>query len=96
VLCKNDRCGAALDRVRSRSRGAAPDARFERCLCHASYFAAAGPLEALNALDPRFKHLLVEALVVAIGDDGIVEVAEAELLRTTCALLHCPLPTALG
>jgi hypothetical protein len=52
--------------------------------------------DALDALDPRYKQRLIEALVVAIRDDGIVQVAEAELLRTTCALLHCPLPAVLA
>ena len=49
----------------------------------------------LDALDPRFKRPLIEALVAAIADDGILAVAEAELLRTACALLHCPLPALL-
>src|SRR3954447_2394208 len=48
--------------------------------------------EALNGLDPRNKKVLVESLVAAVADDGVLTVAEAELLRTTCALLRCPLP----
>ncbi len=52
--------------------------------------------DALDALDPRDKQRLIEAIVVAVRDDGVVQVAEAELLRTTCALLHCPLPAVLG
>ncbi len=55
-----------------------------------------GGWAALDALDPRHKQQLVEAIVVAVRDDGIVAVAEAELLRTACALLHCPLPAVLG
>jgi hypothetical protein len=31
----------------------------------------------------------------AISSDGVVTVAEAELLRTVCAALHCPLPPLL-
>ena len=46
----------------------------------------------LNSLDPRNKQVLVEAMVAAVADDGVLQVAEAELLRTACALLHCPLP----
>jgi Zn-dependent protease with chaperone function len=46
----------------------------------------------LDSLDPRGKQRLIEALVVAIRDDGYLRLNEAELLRTTCALLHCPLP----
>ncbi len=52
--------------------------------------------DALDALDPAAKQRLVEALVVAVRDDGIVSVAEAELLRVSCGLLHCPLPALLA
>ena len=34
----------------------------------------------------------VEALTHAIAHDRRVAVVEAELLRTICAALHCPLP----
>jgi len=50
----------------------------------------------LDTLDPRHKQRLIEALVVAIRDDGDLTLNEAELLRTTCALLHCPLPAFVG
>lgn len=46
----------------------------------------------LDGLAPGTKRQLVEALVVAVADDGVLQPAEAELLRTSCALLHCPLP----
>jgi Zn-dependent protease with chaperone function len=49
--------------------------------------------EPLDSLDARSKQRLVEALVVAISDDGQLGIAEAELLRTTCGLLHCALPS---
>jgi hypothetical protein len=52
--------------------------------------------EPLNSLDPRNKQVLVEALVLAVADDGVLAAAEAELLRTTCAMLRCPLPPLLG
>jgi hypothetical protein len=52
--------------------------------------------DALDALEPKAKQTLVEALVVAVCDDGVVEVAEAELLRVACSLLHCPLPALLN
>jgi Zn-dependent protease with chaperone function len=47
---------------------------------------------ALNELIPEDKSLLVQAIVAVIGADGTVTVAEGELLRTVCSLLHCPLP----
>jgi hypothetical protein len=46
----------------------------------------------LNTLDPRNKQVLVESLVAAVSDDGVLTAAEAELLRTACAVLRCPLP----
>ncbi|SHF48168.1 Zn-dependent protease with chaperone function [Jatrophihabitans endophyticus] len=48
--------------------------------------------DVLDALDPRHKQLLVEAMVAAVADDGVLRPAEAELLRAACAVLHCPLP----
>ena len=49
----------------------------------------------LDALDPLAKQVLVEAITVAISHDGRINVAEAELLRTICGVLHCPLPPVL-
>jgi Zn-dependent protease with chaperone function len=49
--------------------------------------------EPLDSLDAKSKQRLVEALVVAISDDGQLGIAEAELLRTACGLLHCALPS---
>ena len=50
---------------------------------------------ALDALDPLAKQVAVEAITDAVSHDGRVSVAEAELLRTICAVLHCPLPPLL-
>jgi Zn-dependent protease with chaperone function len=47
---------------------------------------------ALDGLNPADKQVLVEAMVAVIGHDGQLTVEEVELLRTICALLHCPLP----
>ncbi len=52
-------------------------------------------LSKLEALHPLAKRELVEALVATISHDGLLTVAEAELLRTTCAVLRCPLPLLL-
>lgn len=52
--------------------------------------------EPLDALDPLAKQALVEGLAAAIGHDGRIAVPEAELLRTVCAVLHCPLPPVLA
>jgi len=52
-------------------------------------------LPALDALDPTGKQLLVEGITAAISHDGRITVAESELLRTICGVLHCPLPPRL-
>jgi hypothetical protein len=39
--------------------------------------------------------MLVAALVVSISHDNKLTVSEAELLRTICGRLHCPLPPVL-
>jgi Zn-dependent protease with chaperone function len=51
--------------------------------------------EPLDALDPLAKQVMVEAITAAASHDGRVSVAEAELLRTICGALHCPLPPML-
>jgi Zn-dependent protease with chaperone function len=51
--------------------------------------------EPLDALDPLAKQVMVEAITAAISHDGQVSVAESELLRTICGVLHCPLPAML-
>jgi len=51
--------------------------------------------EPLDALDPLAKQVMVEAITAAVSHDNRVSVAEAELLRTICGVLHCPLPPML-
>ncbi|MGJ4728251.1 M48 family metallopeptidase [Luteimonas sp. SDU101] len=51
--------------------------------------------DALDALDPLAKQLAVEAITDAASHDGRISVAESELLRTICGVLHCPLPPML-
>jgi hypothetical protein len=46
----------------------------------------------LDGLKARDKALLVESIVAVIGHDHVMSVEEVELLRTVCAILHCPLP----
>ena len=48
--------------------------------------------DVLDAVAPKHKQRLVEAMVTTVRDDGVLTLHEAELLRTACALLHCPLP----
>jgi Zn-dependent protease with chaperone function len=50
----------------------------------------------LDALDPKAKQALVEAMVEAVLHDGAVTASEAELLRVACGLMHVPLPALLN
>jgi hypothetical protein len=50
----------------------------------------------LDGLDGPEKEFLVTGMVTVIGHDGVMTVSELELLRTVCALLHCPLPPLAG
>ncbi|MBV9913658.1 MAG: M48 family metallopeptidase [Sinobacteraceae bacterium] len=53
-------------------------------------------LARLEQLHPFAKQALIDGLVRTIASDEVMTEAEAELLRTVCALLHCPLPPLLG
>ena len=49
-------------------------------------------LPRLEQLEPFAKQRLIDGLVKTITADEVMSEAESELLRTVCALLHCPLP----
>ena len=49
----------------------------------------------LEKLHPYAKKAVIEGLVKTIANDDLLTVSEAELLRTVCATLHCPLPPLL-
>jgi Zn-dependent protease with chaperone function len=53
-------------------------------------------LEDLCALQVTAKQLLIEGLVRTIAHDELLAPSEAELLRTICAVLECPLPPVLS
>jgi Zn-dependent protease with chaperone function len=52
-------------------------------------------LPRLEQLHPFAKKVVIEGLVKTISNDGVLTEEESELLRTVCALLHCPLPPLL-
>lgn len=55
-----------------------------------------GPaLARLDELHPVAKKALIEGLVKTVAHDECLNVGEAELVRTVCAILHCPLPPLL-
>ncbi|HET9388799.1 MAG TPA: M48 family metallopeptidase [Steroidobacteraceae bacterium] len=53
-------------------------------------------LTRLDQLHPFAKKVVIDGLVKTIASDDVMNEAEAELLRTVCALMHCPLPPLLG
>ena len=53
-------------------------------------------LPRLGRLSPVAKKTVIDGLVKTITSDEVLTEAEAELLRTVCALLHCPIPMAFG
>jgi Zn-dependent protease with chaperone function len=58
--------------------------------------ALADALARLANLRPFAKKVLIEGLVRCIAHDQKLSVEEGELLRTVCAVLHCPLPPILA
>ncbi|MBS0418895.1 MAG: M48 family metallopeptidase [Proteobacteria bacterium] len=53
-------------------------------------------LPRLERLEPFAKKRLMDGLVKTITSDEVMTEAESELLRTVCAVLHCPLPIFTG
>ena len=53
-------------------------------------------LARLTNLRPFAKKVLIEGLVHCVAHDQKLSVEEGELLRTVCAVLHCPLPPILA
>jgi hypothetical protein len=49
-------------------------------------------LPRLDRLRPADKEVLVRALAAVVTHDSRMVVAELELLRAVCALIHVPLP----
>jgi Zn-dependent protease with chaperone function len=53
-------------------------------------------LPALDQLKPADKGKLVQALIATVMSDNRVAVAEMELLRVVCSVIHVPLPMITG
>jgi Zn-dependent protease with chaperone function len=52
-------------------------------------------LPRLEQLHPFAKKAVIEGLVKTVANDEMLMDEEAELLRTVCAVLHCPIPPIL-
>lgn len=55
----------------------------------------ADSIRRLEKLQLFAKKAVIEGLAKTIAHDDVLNVSEAELLRTVCAALHCPLPPLL-
>jgi Zn-dependent protease with chaperone function len=55
----------------------------------------ADALRKLEKLQLFAKKAVIEGLAKTVAHDDVLNVSEAELLRTVCAALHCPLPPLL-
>jgi hypothetical protein len=55
-----------------------------------------GALPALDQLKPADKGKLVKALIATVMADNKIDVAEMELLRVICSVIHVPLPMITG
>jgi hypothetical protein len=53
-------------------------------------------LPALDLLKPADKQKLVNALIATVMADNRIAVAEMELLRVVCSVIHVPLPMITG
>jgi hypothetical protein len=53
-------------------------------------------LPALDQLRPSDKETLVKALLATVMADNRLAVAEMELLRVICCVIHVPLPMITG
>ncbi|MGY0236659.1 M48 family metallopeptidase [Longispora urticae] len=93
VLALSGQSGAAADRAyRAGIALALPDAPATRPELTAGVLDLEDGWAVLDRLDPGAKETLVRAAVAVISEDAVAQVTEIELLRTICALLHCPLP----
>ncbi|MEJ0086900.1 MAG: M48 family metallopeptidase [Pseudomonadota bacterium] len=52
----------------------------------------AAALTRLASLRPFAKKVLIEGMVRCVAHDQKLSIGESELLRTVCAVIHCPLP----
>ena len=50
----------------------------------------------IDGLEGNDKSALIAALVTTVSADHVITTEESELLRTVCAVLHCPVPPVIG
>ncbi|HLB98570.1 MAG TPA: M48 family metalloprotease [Acetobacteraceae bacterium] len=96
MFCTLARCGSDDEQEIRAAYAAGISAVLARYPDYATYDdwpqRTSAALGALDQLQLPAKQKLIEGLVRTIASDGQLKVEESELLRTTCALLHCPMP----
>jgi Zn-dependent protease with chaperone function len=95
---RKDATGERDDDLRSALRAGMKELGLEEADLPSAEFtteSAAAALEALEALAPLQKAILVKGLFAAVTADGTIRIAEAELMRMIGAVLDCPLPPLL-
>ncbi|MGH8675407.1 MAG: M48 family metallopeptidase [Burkholderiales bacterium] len=96
---RNDASGAREEELRAALRAGAKEMGLEEADVAApaafTSDSAGAALEALKALAPLQKAVLIKGLFAAVAADGAIRIAEAELMRMVGAVLDCPLPPLL-
>jgi Zn-dependent protease with chaperone function len=95
---RSDATGERDEDLRAALRAGAKELGLEESDLGAQAFtteAAFTALEALKALAPLQKAILIKGLFAAVTADGTIRIAEAELMRMVGAVLDCPLPPLL-
>ncbi|HEV2703087.1 MAG TPA: M48 family metallopeptidase [Steroidobacteraceae bacterium] len=96
IFCTLARCGSDAEAEIRTAYAAGISGVLSRYPDYATYDdwpqRTSAALGALDQLQLPAKQKLIEGLVRTVASDGRLKVEEAELLRTACALLHCPMP----
>ena len=95
---RTDTTGTRDEDLRNALRAGAKEMGLEEAEFSTTSFtldSAGAALEALKALAPLQKAILIKGLFAAVTADGTIRIAEAELMRMVGAVLDCPLPPLL-
>jgi hypothetical protein len=96
---RTDTTGTRDEQVRDALRAGAKELGLEEAEVAApaasTLESSAAALEALKALAPLQKAILIKGLFAAVTADGTIRIAESELMRMVGAVLDCPLPPLL-
>jgi Zn-dependent protease with chaperone function len=96
---RTDTTGSREEQLRDALRAGAKELGLEEAEVAApaafTLESSAAALDALKALAPLQKAILIKGLFAAVTVDGTIRITEAELMRMVGAVLDCPLPPLL-